>query len=55
MKPRGYSELKDVEQAKFRSAGVEDFAEEMMELHNQVKEQLQSLNQEYKRRAYQHR
>jgi hypothetical protein len=26
----------------------------MKELHNQVKEQLQNSNQEYKRRAYQH-
>jgi hypothetical protein len=38
-----------------RSASAEDFAEAMKELHSQVKERLQSSNQEYKRRADQHR
>jgi hypothetical protein len=34
MQPRGVSELKDSEQAKFRSAIAEDFAEGMKELHS---------------------
>jgi hypothetical protein len=34
MQPRGFSELKDVEQAEFRSASAEDFAERMKELHS---------------------
>jgi hypothetical protein len=53
--PRGFSELKYSKQIEFRSASAEDFAEAMKELHNQVKERLQNLNQEYKRRADQHR
>ena len=55
MQPRGVSELKDLEQAEFRSASAEDFAEGMKELHNQVKEQLQNSIQEYKQRVDQHR
>jgi hypothetical protein len=55
MQPRGVSELKDAEQVEFRSASAEDFAEGMKELHSQIKERLQSSNQEYKRRADQHR
>jgi hypothetical protein len=47
--------LKDVEQTEFRSASAEDFAEAMKELHNRVKERLQSSSQEYKQRADQHR
>jgi hypothetical protein len=47
MQPRGVSE--------FRSASVEDFVEAMKELHSRVKERFQSSNQEYKRRADQHR
>jgi hypothetical protein len=39
----------------FRSTSAKEFAEAMKELHNQVKERLQSSNQEYKRRADQHR
>jgi hypothetical protein len=38
MQPRGVSELNDSEQNEFRSASVEDFAEGMKELHNQIKE-----------------
>jgi hypothetical protein len=34
MQPRGFSELKDLEQTEFRSASAEDFAEAMKELHN---------------------
>jgi hypothetical protein len=34
MHPRGVSELKDVEQADFRSSSAKDFAEGMKELHN---------------------
>jgi len=55
MKPRGVSELKDSRQTEFRSVSVEDFAEVMKELHNRVKERLQSSNQEYKWRADKHR
>jgi hypothetical protein len=55
MKPRGFSKLKDVEQAEFKSSSAEDFAERMKEIHNRIKEQLQSSSQKYKRRADQHR
>jgi hypothetical protein len=51
MNPRGVSELRDLEQSEFRSTGVEDFAIEMQELHNQIKEQLQRRNNKYKHRA----
>jgi hypothetical protein len=55
MQPRGVSELRDLEQSEFRSAGAEDFAAEMQELHSKIKERLKNSNQEYKRRADQHR
>jgi hypothetical protein len=55
VQPRGVSKLRDSEHNATRSASAEDFAEAMKELHNQVKERLQSLSQEYKRRADQHR
>jgi hypothetical protein len=55
MHPRGVFELRDLDQNEFRSVGAEDFAAEMQELHNKIKEWLQSSNQEYKRRANQHR
>jgi hypothetical protein len=55
MKPRGVSELRDLEQSEFRSAGAEDFTAEMQKLHNQIKEQLQNKNAEYKCRVDQHR
>jgi hypothetical protein len=55
MQLRGISELRDSEQIATRSASAEDFAEVMKELHSQVKERLQSLSQEYKWRADQHR
>jgi hypothetical protein len=55
MQPRGVSELRDLEKNEFRSAGAEDFAAEMQELHNKIKERLKNSNQEYKRRADQHR
>jgi hypothetical protein len=55
MKPRGVSELRDLEQNATRSASIEDFMEAMEELHSQVKERLQNSSQEYKRRADQHR
>jgi hypothetical protein len=47
--------LKDVEQAEFRSASAEDFAEAMKELQSRIKERLQSSSQEYKHRVDQHR
>jgi hypothetical protein len=55
MQPRGFYELKESKQNEFRSASAENFAEEMKEIHNQVKERLQSSNQEYKHKADQHR
>jgi hypothetical protein len=55
MQPRGVSELRDFEQNEFRSVGAEDFAEEMQEIHNKIKEKLTNSNQEYKRREDQHR
>jgi hypothetical protein len=55
MKPRGLSELRYLEHNEFRSAGAEYFVAEMHELHNKIKERLQSSNQEYKRREDQHR
>jgi hypothetical protein len=55
MQLRGVSELKDSEQTETRSASAEDFAEEMKELHSQVREHLQNSSQEYKHREDQHR
>jgi hypothetical protein len=55
MQPRGVSELRDSEQTSTSSASAEEFAEAMKELHGQVKERLLKSNQEYKRRADQHR
>jgi hypothetical protein len=55
MNQRGVSELRDLKQSEFRSIGAEDFAEEMQELHNQIKEQLKGRSSEYKSRANQHR
>jgi hypothetical protein len=40
--------LRDLEKNEFRSVGAEDFAAEMQELHNQIKERLKNSNQEYK-------
>jgi hypothetical protein len=55
MLPRGVFELRDLGKRKFRSVGVEDFAAEMQELHDKVKEQLKNSNQEYKHKEDQHR
>jgi transcription initiation factor TFIID subunit TAF12 len=55
MNLRGVSELRDLKQSKFRSAGAEDFPAEMQELHNQIKEKLKKNNNEYKCRADKHR
>jgi hypothetical protein len=55
MQLRGVFELKHLEQSEFRSASVENFAEAMKELPSQVKDRLQSSDQEYKRRVDQHR
>jgi len=38
MNPRGVSELRDLEQSKFRSASAEDFGAKMQELHSKVRE-----------------
>jgi hypothetical protein len=55
MQPRGVSKLRDLDKNEFISVGAKDFATEMQELHSKNKERLQSSNQEYKRRADQHR
>jgi vacuolar-type H+-ATPase subunit H len=55
MQPRGVFELKYSEHNETRSASAKDFAEAMKELHSQVREHLQNSNQEYKRKADQHR
>jgi hypothetical protein len=54
MNPRGVSKLRDLDQSEFKSVGAEDFAAEMQELHNQIKEQLKKRNNEYKNRVDQH-
>jgi hypothetical protein len=54
MQPRGVSELRDLEHSEIRSVGVEDFATKMQKLHSQIRGQLQSYSQEYKREADQH-
>jgi hypothetical protein len=55
MNPKGVSELRDLEQSEFKSVGAEDFAAEMQKLHIHIKEKLKKSNNEYKRRADQHR
>jgi hypothetical protein len=52
--PRVVSELRDLEKNDFESIGAEEFTAEMQELHNQIKEQLQRRNNEYKCRVDQH-
>jgi hypothetical protein len=47
--------LRDLEQNEFISVGEEDFVAEMQKLHNQIKEQLQKTNKEYKHRVDHHR
>jgi hypothetical protein len=49
--PRGFSELRESEQATTSSARAEKFAEAMRELHTKVKQRLIESNQEYKHRA----
>jgi hypothetical protein len=49
--PRGFSELRESEQAETSSTNAKRFAEAMQELHMQVKQRLQKSNQEYKHRA----
>jgi hypothetical protein len=55
MNLRGVLELIDLKKSDFRSVRVEDFAAEMQELHNQIKEKLKKRNNEYKSRANKHR
>jgi hypothetical protein len=55
IQPRGITELRDLNQDEFRSAGAEDFATEMQKLHERVKEKLHDSNQKYKRRVDQKR
>jgi hypothetical protein len=44
MQPRRVYELRDLENNEFMSARDEDFAAEMQEIHNKIKEWLQSSN-----------
>jgi hypothetical protein len=37
MKPRGVSELRNLEQSEIRSVGAEDFTAEMQRLHSRIK------------------
>jgi hypothetical protein len=37
MKPRGVSELRDLEKSEFKRVGAEDFAAKMQKLHNHIK------------------
>jgi hypothetical protein len=53
--PRGVSELRESEQMMTKSANAEEFAEAMEDLHSRVKQRLLESNQEYKRRADQHK
>jgi hypothetical protein len=55
IQPRGITELRDLNQDEFRSAGAEDFETEMQKLHDRVREQLQDNNQKYKSRVDQKR
>jgi hypothetical protein len=55
MIPRGVSDLRDMEQSEFKSVGEEDFTVEMQKLRDQIKEQLQNNNEEYKNRVDKHR
>jgi hypothetical protein len=52
---RGVSELRESEQTTTSSTSTEEFAEVMKKLHSRVKQRLMDSNQEYKRRADQHR
>jgi hypothetical protein len=52
--PRGFSKLRESEQAATSNASAEEFVEEMKGLHDEVKQRLINTNQEYKRRADQH-
>jgi hypothetical protein len=40
MKPRGVSELRDLEQSEIKIIGVDDFAAKMQRLHSQIKGKL---------------
>jgi hypothetical protein len=49
--PRGFSEVRESEQAETSSTRAEEFTEAMQELHMEVKQRLQRSNQEYNHRA----
>jgi hypothetical protein len=53
--PRGVSEMRDSKQIMTKSARAKEFAQAMEELHSRMKQRLLETNQEYKRRADQHR
>jgi hypothetical protein len=55
MNRRGVLELRYLKRSEFRSIGAKDFAAEMHELHNQIKEKLKRRNSEYKCRDDQHK
>jgi len=44
MQPRGVSDLRELEKSEFRSSREEDFAVDMQELHNKIKERLNNSN-----------
>ena len=46
--PRGVLELRDVKDLDKRSAQVEEFSQVMKDIHDQVKNRLQSTNDKYK-------
>jgi hypothetical protein len=47
IQPRGITELRDLNQDEFRSAGVEDFATKMQKLHDKVRKQLHDNSKKY--------
>ena len=51
MHPRGVSELRNLGKDEMRSAEEEDFASEIQAIHEQVKQQLQDSNIQYKTRG----
>jgi len=51
IQPRGITELRDLKQDEFRSAGAIDFAIEMQRFHDRAREQLQDNRQKYKNKV----
>jgi hypothetical protein len=55
IQPREITELRDINQDEFRSAGAEDFATEMQKIHDRVREKLHDRSQKYKNKVDQKR